>query len=87
MSGFVGHNGELMETSNLSSVSFVNASALALAGAGAVDSQESPSLRCNHAVSGKETKYISNSRDEKLFSRIWYPSPDHSTPRVSRFKI
>ena len=31
----------------------------------------------------KESKYIENSRQDKLFSRVWLPSQANTSPKVS----
>lgn len=79
MSGFFGKQ----ETSASSVAAFGSSSTLPLASAGNTDSSTRSGARCNHARVRKETKYIGNSRNDKLFSRIWYPGQEYPTPRVS----
>ena len=43
------------------------------------------STRFSHARVRKESKYIENSRQDKLFSRVWLPGHDFVTPKVVRF--
>ena len=37
----------------------------------------------NHARVRKESKYIENSRKDKIFSRIWMPLQEYSNPKVT----
>ena len=84
MSGFVGQP-KMMEASTSSVPAFGSASALPLASDGNTDSSAISGTRCNHARVRKESRYIANSRDNKLFSRIWFP--EYPTPKVSRLKF
>ena len=86
MSGFVGQQ-QMMETSPSSSAAFGSSSALPLASSSNTDSSARSGTRGNHVRVRKESKYIKNSRDDKLFSRIWLPGQEYPTPKASRLKL
>ena len=80
MSGFVGQN-SVMENGSPSGLSASSSSQL-----------DSPNnaIACNprpagfnHARVRKESKYIENSRKDKIISRIWMPLQEYSNPKVT----
>ena len=80
MSGFVGQN-SVMENGSTSELNDLSSSQS--------DSTNSV-IACNprpagfnHARVRKESKYIENSRKDKIFSRIWMPLQEYSNPKVT----
>ena len=80
MSGFVGQN-SVMENGATSGLNDSSSSQLDIPN-NVIACNPRPA-GFNHARVRKESKYIENSRKDKIFSRIWMPLQEYSNPKVT----
>ena len=67
------------------SSAFSSASSSPLSNGNNTSTSSRTSTRFAHARVRKESKYIENSRQDKLFARVWLPGQDFVTPKVTCF--